>query len=336
MKKYTLIDIFKLVFAIGIVAIHAKIFDSNKTINWLALHGIFRLGVPFFFVASGYFFYKKLERNGNFKLVLNKYIKRLLIPYIFWLVLNLPFVVYKYYSGGNSILKIIIKLIRDLIFYPWGAMWYLLALMVAVIIIVPFYKKNKLKNIVIIGSILYLFALICNTYYFLVEGTFFQSIIDNILKVIESSRNGIFEGLYFVSVGMYISKLSDDKKISYKKNNIIFIISYLLLIIEILLTKNYVHRDDHSLFIMFIVLIPSLFIFLSQFNLNLNTIKFRNYSTGIYFSHRFVLAGTELILGMLNITISNLLLFIIVLSIVLIMLTIVYKINNKYINYVVK
>lgn len=336
-KEYAFIDIFKLIFAICILGIHSNICNGYSTTIWLFCHGICRVGVPFFFCVSGYFFYKSLDKrkNHDIRLVTSRYLKRLFIPYIVWLLLNLPFVLRKYYLDEFDLLSILKKIIKSLIFYPWGTMWYIWALMIAIIIIVLFYKKNKLKNIVIIGSILYLFALICNTYYFLIEGTIFQSLIDNILNIIESARNGIFEGLYFVSVGMYISKLSDEGKISYKKNNIIFIVSYILLIIEILLTKNYVHRDDHSLFLMFIILIPSLFIFLSQFNLKMNTIKFRNYSTGIYFSHRFVLASVQFILGMLNITISNLLLFIIVLSIVLIILTILYKINNKYINLVV-
>lgn len=331
-KSLAVIDILKLFFAIGVLAIHAKVFDSNDTFTWTLLHAVFRLAVPFFFVASGYFFYLSYKKNSNLKETTKKYIKRLMIPLIFWLTLNLPVVIYNYLQTGDSVSKIIKKLMRDLIFYPWGAMWYVLALIIAIIIISPFFKKNKLKLIVLIGFFLYLFALVCNTYYFIIAGTQLQKVIDSMLLIIKSARNGLFEGVYFVSVGMYIAKLSESKLISNTKNNIVFIISYMLLIVEILLTKNLQHRDDHSLFITYAILIPSIFIFLTQFNLNIDSKRIRSFSTGIYFSHRFVLGIITIMIKPYN----SILAFLLSLTIIVLVLGILYKVNNRYINYVIK
>ena len=83
---------------------------------------------------------------------------------------------------------------------------------------------------------------------------------------------------------------------------------------------------------MFIPLIPSLFILLGSINISKNTTIFRNYSTGIYFYHRFVL-------GIITLYISateSLLIFFITLFIVVICLTILYKIDNKKINLLIK
>lgn len=333
-KNYSLIDIFKLIFAIGIVAIHCNIFDNNGMISWLTLHGIFRLGVPFFFCVSGFLLYEKLLNTENDKEYIKKYIKRLFIPLIFWLIINIPIKLFEYKSNG--ILLIVIKLFRLLIFYPWGAMWYVLALIVSILLVYPLYKRDKLKLAVIIGSILYIFALLCNNYYFIIENTFVQKIVDIYLFITTSARNGIFEGFYFVSVGIYINKMIYDKKINNKTNLIVLIFSYILLILEIILIKNYNHKDDHSLFVMYIILIPSLIVFLQKYSLKMNTKILRNYSSGIYFCHRFILGVITICSSILNIKLSSLFIFFITMTIIILLLSILYKIDNKYINKVIK
>lgn len=337
-KNYALIDIFKFIFAIGIVALHTGVFSSyNNIFSYSVLHCFIRLGVPFFFTVSGFFVGIKLFNSNNKKDVIIKYIKRLLVPLIFWILINLPFQIYKFYILGDSFSNIILKLIRNLLFYPWGAMWFVLALIVALIIIMPFYKKNKIKNVVIIGAILYLFALLANNYYFLVENTIFQKFIDLYLKVFVSPRNGIFEGLYFVSVGIYLSDYIIKKRtINNKLNIIVLICSYMFLLIEIFLIKDFTHRDDASLYFMFLLFIPSFVLFLSKFNVKYDTKKLRNYSTGIFFMHSFIRDCLMLILNILNIEVPIIILLLLIIFIVVIILTILYKINNKYINLVIK
>ena len=118
-KNLPLIDISKFIFAIGILGIHTLLFESDKTSIWLILHCVLRLGVPFFFCASGFFFYRSLKKNNNNKEVVIKYLKRLLIPFIFWLILNLPVVIHGYRLAGLSAVLIIHKIIQGIIFYPW-------------------------------------------------------------------------------------------------------------------------------------------------------------------------------------------------------------------------
>lgn len=331
-KNMSLVDIFKLLFAIGIVAIHSKLFIGNSIYEWVFLHAALRLAVPFFFCTSGYFFYLSLKKGNSIKQVTYKYLKRIMIPFVFWLLLNLPIVIYNYHQEGLKISNMIAKIFRSLIFYPWGALWYLLALMVAIVFIIPFYKRNKLTLIVWIGAILYLFCLICNTYYFVVDGTAIQKIIDGMLTIISSARNGIFEGIYFVSSGMLVAKYSEEKKINFKLNNYLFFVLYALLVVEIILTKNCIHKDDHSLFIMLIPVIPSLLILLGQFSFKTNTISFRNYSAGIYFSHRFVLGIVTIIMS----TSSSIVTFMVTMIVILLCLYILYSIDNNKINYLIK
>ena len=172
-----------------------------------------------------------------------------------------------------------------------------------------------------------------NTYYFVVDGTSLQGMVDSVLKVVSSMRNGVFEGIFFVSMGMFISQLQMKRRIKFGANLVVLLIGYAVLILEIIMTKDLPHVDDHSLFAMFIVVIPSLLLFLSGLpNLKRNTVMLRNYSTGIYFSHRFVLA---LVLFFVDKQ-KTAQVFIATIIIVFLSLSILYRINNDKINKVIK
>lgn len=131
--------------------------SHNNMVLYIIFNCCVRIGVPFFFVASGFFYGIKIIKSDDYKNVLKKNIKRLLIPFIFWLI-------------------------------------------------------------------------------------------------------GIFEGLYFVSVGIYIAGIFKKSKINYKLNIILFILSIIVFIIEIFLLKGVKFIDDGSLYLSFLILVPSFFI----------------------------------------------------------------------------
>ena len=339
-KQYIYIDVMKIIFAILVVGIHSGIMqNTDSTIQWMLFHGIFRLAVPFFFVCSGFFLGIKLYKNTDTKdgiIQIKKYIKRLCIPFVFWLIIGLPMEIYELI--GNGFIMIILKLLRKIIFYPWGALWYVLAVIIASIIIIPFYKRNKIEYAIILGAILYVFALLCNSYYFLIEKTVIKDIVDKYLGIFISARNGLFVGLFFVTIGIYIAKtINNDKRdFNVRFHTFLFIITYLLLLLEIFLIKNFKHQDDHSLFVMLPVFISELLIVVKRFDGNINTKTLRNYSTGIYFIHRPIINFFNIIQNELSIKINNYIVFILVLGIALVLLTICYKIDNKYLNRVIK
>ncbi len=331
-KTLVFVDFAKFLFAIGVVGIHSGCLSGVGIKSWLVMHGILRLAVPFFFCAAGYFFYRSLKKSADIKNVTKNYIKRLLIPFAFWLLANLPLYVYQLVSDGRSMLEVFRKIIQGIVFYQWGAMWFVSALIVAIVLVVQFYKNKKLKQAVIVGFVLYLVGLLFNTYYFAIIDTPLRTIVDGILSVAGSMRNGLFEGLFFVSVGMYASKLQAERRIKNGLNFIVLVLSYIALLIEIILVRNLPHADDHSLFAMFAIVIPSLFVFLSGLpNLKMKTIVLRNYSTGIYFSHRFFLA--IVVLAGLN---NSSAIFFVTLFFDVVVLFILYRIDNRSINYLIK
>ena len=98
---------------------------------YLFLKSIIRLSVPFFFVASGYFLFNKLYNSSDKQLCIKNYIKRLIIPFAFWVIIDfIPLKLIPAIINKEGIKIFIMRTIRALIFYPWGAMWYILALII--------------------------------------------------------------------------------------------------------------------------------------------------------------------------------------------------------------
>ncbi|MBQ9023724.1 MAG: acyltransferase [Bacilli bacterium] len=329
-KYFSYIDLFKFIFSICIVALHTEIFYNHiNNFSWYIIHGIFRLAVPFFFVISGFFYCNKcLKDEIHVKNITKKYIRRLLSPFIFWLLLGLVISEFRITYQKNIIYTIML-LIKKVLFYPWGALWYISALIVSIAILSFFYKRKKYIEPLIIGSMLYVFALLSNSYYFvIINNHFLKFIIDKYMAFFISSRNGIFVGLLFVSLGGLISLLYNRYKLFSKKTNIIFLIlSYIILLIEIKIVKNNIYADDHSLFLFLPIVMFFFCSLLLQIKGKKDYIKLRNMSIIIYFIHRPILSVINLYFNVK----LGLLCFIIVCILSIIISFILIKINNKYV-----
>lgn len=280
--NFHLIDLFKFFFALCIIGIHTYLFSNiNGDLDWYGVHLLFRLAVPFFFVVSGFFVGLKLLQSDSTLLIVRKTVNRLFLPFIFWLAISLPlqFINYNF-----------IEIIRRMVFYPWGALWYVLALIIALLALSPFYVKKKYGLPVIIGFILYLFALLSNSYYFLIENTAIGKFVDWYIEHFISSRNGLFVGFFFVSLGVYLSKLYLENKLIGNKHSIVFLISIITLFLETAYIRDKHYLDDNSLFISLPFVVASLLMFLIKFKSDRYDFKELRYlSVGIYFIHRPIL-----------------------------------------------
>lgn len=326
-RNYELLDIFKFIFCIMIIAIHTNLlYDFSEDTNWYITHLVLRLAVPFFFIVSGFLYGTKiLQKNANISLITKKYFKRLLIPLIFWLIMGfIPEVI----KRDCNVIQTIKELYKNILFYPYGALWYIYSLLIAIPILSLFYKKGKYLLPIIIGFFLYIFALLGNSYYFVsCKIPIVQKTVDTYVEHFLCTRNGIFVGILFVSLGVYLAKIK-DKKISMKKLIPSTIFFYILLIIEVIIVKGRNVLDDHSLFIslpFFTVLFVLILIKLSR---NKEHKILRNMSTGMYFMHRVIL---EYLLLCCTLS-SNKKVFICVLLISMFITYILLKINNKHIN----
>ena len=87
-RQWYVMDYFKFFFCLCIIGIHAELFKGYGELHYWIEKGIFRVGVPFFIVASGFLLGKKIFPGGvmirkeDVKMTLIAFSKRLLIMLI--------------------------------------------------------------------------------------------------------------------------------------------------------------------------------------------------------------------------------------------------------------
>lgn len=199
--------------------------------------------------------------------------------------------------NGIEGIKIMLHVGRSILFYPWGGLWYIQAVLVAIILLVPFIKKGCMHIAIVTGLPLYLFALICNRYYFIVVGTRLEGLITLFNTVFAGPRNGLLYGLLFVAIGLRIAKYWDKLKGHTFAVEITLVITFILLTVEFLLIKGKPGTDDASLYIMNIFVAPSLFVVAAQHKKCpiTNTRVLRNLSTSIYLLHSPIIDALHII-----------------------------------------
>ena len=168
-QQYPCIDLLKFFFSFFVVALHVGPFESfDKTIFINSISYLFRLAVPFFFTASGFFLFKKFSTNSSNKEVSTTFIKRIFKLYVLWTIIYIPLIIYfKILKFEGGIVFGVLDTIRNFFFTgSYTHLWYLNAMIVAVIIIsFLLHKKFKNHSILVIAFIIYIIGLLPQSYF---------------------------------------------------------------------------------------------------------------------------------------------------------------------------
>lgn len=222
-------------------------------------------------------------------------------------------------------------------------MWFLSACIFGIIFLYPFLKKNKINLAIFIGIFLYSFALICNTYYYIIKDIpFFSSMIELYVKFFKTPRNGLFVGFFDLAIGIKCYEI--NKKWNTKYNKTVRLASpilFLLLCAEIYFAwqnRDFL-MDDHSLFIFLPYFVACIFLIALHIPYPKKQMSIlRNLSSGMYFMHRFVLSVISI--GLIHLTPdfadSPVIKFLLTTFISFLICIIGYKVNNKRINLLIK
>lgn len=91
-KQLQLVDLLKFVAAIMVVSIHTQPFVNYPLIQNYVFWPIVSLAVPYFLIASSYFFFHKEKCN------ISKYLYRIGLLYIVWFFINIPILYFDDYG----------------------------------------------------------------------------------------------------------------------------------------------------------------------------------------------------------------------------------------------
>jgi len=276
MKLYTGIDIIKLICAFLIVFLHTFCYDF-KLGYWIK-DVVTSIGVPYFFIASGFFLKKGLNQSTKRNEYIKKYLKRLLYMYLVWTVVTLPISWWNLSiaHGNYNFFKKVIHIVRQFCFSgSLGIYWFLLALICGAFTLYLFEKKKKLSLLFVLSFLLFLLGISYNS------GILDGSLLYNIIHIIYGSeRNFLTVGLFYLCIGHWLAK----DKLPDIRQYTLFLGFILALIIATLLWKrcNFVFMQA--------VLAVLLFMLSAKWNPKntlfiQHSINIRKLSTAIYLAH---------------------------------------------------
>lgn len=319
-------DKLRLIASFLIVAIHTYPFASiNPTLDFIFTHVLARVGVPLFFMITGYFILLKAKDD---KEVLIKYTLKILKMYALSIILYLPI---NFYMGKFSSINIVTILKDVFIDGTFYHLWYFPALILGIWIIYFIIKNMSESKALLTVLILFIIGLFGDSYYGLSESLKLTSAFYNIIfSVFNYTRNGLF----FAPIFLYLGYIMKSKNLSLSKNkNIIFILlSLVLMVIEGLILHHYNIQKHDSMYIM---LLPSMIL---TFNFALKYMKednkkLRNIATIIYIVHPLfiiIIRGFAKVVNLENIMTYNSIIHYLLVVISSVIFSILYeKVKNK-------
>ena len=279
-KNYNGIDLVKFLCAIMVFVLHIPPFQGEvsglaKYVNFGLQQYAFRIAVPFYFISSGFFLFRKMPLYQLDKEIIKSYCFKILRLLGTWHVL---------------------------LFMGWtGHLWYLGATVIAIILLsFCFHCRIRLGYIYAIACVLYVIGLLGDSYYGLVAPLENVTMINLVFKgyrfAFSTTRNGVFMGFIFVLIGATFSNC----RIQLKTRTALvgLAVSMICLFAEVFLLK---YNDIPVDYNMYIFLLPATF-FLFSFAVSVKLKdrpvykRLRNIGMMVYFSHLLINEGIALAL----------------------------------------
>lgn len=206
MERYYAIDFFKFFAALAVVVIHANPFEQVGLLGWdgesidLVVETLARWAVPFFFMASGFFFGKRVPSGAAKPQYLRKNLTNLAKLYAGWTLFYLLYDLVMMYRDSQMENTSLAPLVSSYFAEEWTLLnvfylgspthaphlWYLTALFWSLLIVYSFNRYRQL------GLLLGL-SLVLN-----VIGVF-----DLVTHI--STRETLFVGLFYTTSGLLIA-----------------------------------------------------------------------------------------------------------------------------------
>ena len=217
-KRNSIIDLTKFVLAVFVVFIHVRPFSGE--VQFFIVDCIARLADPLFFVISSYFLFHSLELKrravGEKKWdgrILLSYIRRIMILYTIWFVLNYPNFRWQIIYDGPKMVPI--RLFQAYFLSgPYDtALWFLPALLWGTILTYFITRVSRPWVALLIGFIFHLPSLMGGVYAaFTSDIVWFQKVVEVLEFVFLWLANGFNYALLYCAIGAYIAVWNERNK----------------------------------------------------------------------------------------------------------------------------
>lgn len=275
-NHYPWIDRIKYYVSFLVLVIHFRpLSDFNSIIDFSSAQIVSRIAVPFFFISSGYF----IGVNGLNKENIIKALKKNLRIYLVWSVIYLP-ISFMFYMPIYTNFLVNITVLG--VYYH---LWFIPALIFSLLSLYLFSKYLKPLSITFIAFLFFCVGVFGDAYYGVLPKGILLDIMNQYLEVFYTTRNGLFFGFLFVSLGYLIQKTQIQARIRVRTSLFLFIISFILMFVEMGLLMTYSNPYEFNMYFSIIPTSTFLFIFCLYYPSRIESNDYRIKSAIIYFSH---------------------------------------------------
>lgn len=225
MKKtvYPALDLLKLIMAVLVVAVHANpLYGIDVPFASRVLNVLESVSVPFFFVVSSFLCFRGLrpaqfqERISAGSCRVRSTISKFVWLYFAWFLVYIPIDCLGYWLDGVSLIKAMVLEARGFFLLGEGRLswplWYLLASVVGFILVYTMLRKGMSSRNILGISFLFLLGGFGLSLLLKWEGA--PTAISLPVKIYSlmfgNTRNGLFEGFFYIALGMYFGMNSES------------------------------------------------------------------------------------------------------------------------------
>ena len=210
-KRNAAIDLTKFILAVLVVMIHVRPFSGD--VQFWVVDCLARFADPMFFVISSYFIFYKLETNRKAAAagrwdgrMMWNYVKRILILYTIWFVLNLPNFKWQLTFTGWKMMPFRLFQAYCLSGPYDTALWFMPALLWGTILTYFIGRKGNVRVALLCGFILHIPSYFDGVYAVFVEDVaWFHRLVDAIESVFLWLGNGFTYGMFYCALGACVA-----------------------------------------------------------------------------------------------------------------------------------
>lgn len=220
-QRSTAIDFFKLLFSICIIGVHLDLFRDISTPAYRILtQSLFRIGVPFYFIVSGYFFADKLNDSKRS----NAWLLRLVKIYLTFEALDLLLTVMVpgiHLPFGMILLRVLTTGMNRIY-------WYLISLILTCFLLRKPWQKGYALWLTAAGFVLYVITMTFDSYSFLFADTVMAEYGKLHTFLWAWPQAGFSESVLYLSIGVFLKQ----KEPEIREPELLLGLSLILLVLE--------------------------------------------------------------------------------------------------------
>ena len=237
--------------ALLVVAIHVEPFTGNAAFYYN--HCLARIADPMFFTLSAYFLFDKLLCSDWELCVFFKQIKRLCLYYGMWLMVYSPVILSRTWARTEGGIDFIWQVLRQIFLSgPYGALWFLPALILGLILTYWIGKRTSPLLCLMISCPFFLLTVVQMEYFHFIKDIGWLTAINNFfVSIFGWLGNGINYGFFFCAMGLFIASKKGKSRF-FRRDVILCVLFMVMLVVECTIIRHFKFGISYGAMLMLI------------------------------------------------------------------------------------